>query len=88
MKISKVNEASKRMKTCTDHNSGDIIAVPISQWEEKEKALKQGKKDARIMALHATTNVEGPYLLSGRQRNVMEKRNEIEAIMNANNNLP
>jgi hypothetical protein len=27
MKISKVNEASKRMKTCTDHNTGDIIAV-------------------------------------------------------------
>ncbi len=90
MKISKVNESSKRMKTYTDHNTVNKISVPISQREEKEKALKQGKKDARIMALHATTNVEVPYLLSGRQRNVIEKRNEIEVIMNANanNNLP
>jgi hypothetical protein len=30
------------MKTCTDHNTGDMISVPISQREEKEKALKQG----------------------------------------------
>jgi hypothetical protein len=90
MQVSQVNECSKRMKTCTDQNTGDIISIPLSQQEEKEKALKQGKRDARIMALHATANVEGPYLLTGHQRNVIEKRNQIEAIMNANasNNLP
>jgi hypothetical protein len=71
IKIVEVNQRSKRIKKCTNLDTGGLILIPISKKEEKLKLVKEDKKTARISTLNATTNSDGPYLLTGHQQNIM-----------------
>lgn len=72
MRSEEVTARSVRVRRSSDIN-GVSTTVPISRFKEQEKVLRsEDKKNIRAVALQNVTATEGPFFLTGRQRNITD----------------
>ncbi len=71
-----VKRQSIRLKL-TSTVEGDAQLVAVSRKEEKNKVASETKKNNRMAAFQMTSASDGPYLMTGRQRNEEEMKQQI-----------